>query len=95
MTKSLKNAGGIVVKDLTPFFSEHTLNAICGVLSTDTFEIYMIILSYDTFTNAFAETAMGTSLRGLGDFQQQYREAVYQMGELLAYRLMRQWLHSD
>ncbi|XP_024893144.1 cytochrome P450 4C1-like isoform X1 [Temnothorax curvispinosus] len=29
MTKSLKNAGGTVVKDLVPFFSEHTLNAIC------------------------------------------------------------------
>ncbi|XP_071571012.1 cytochrome P450 4C1-like isoform X1 [Temnothorax nylanderi] len=70
MTKSLKNAGDTVVKDLVPFFSEHTLNAIC-------------------------ETAMGTSLRGLGDFQQQYREAVHQMGELLIYRLCRQWLHSD
>ncbi|XP_071571005.1 cytochrome P450 4C1-like isoform X2 [Temnothorax nylanderi] len=70
MTKSLKNAGGTVVKDLVPFFSEYTLNAIC-------------------------ETAMGTSLRGLGDFQQQYREAVHQMGELLTYRVMRQWLHSD
>ncbi|XP_071570996.1 cytochrome P450 4C1-like isoform X2 [Temnothorax nylanderi] len=70
MTKSLKNAGSTVVKDLVPFFSEHTLNAIC-------------------------ETAMGTSLWGLGDFQQQYREAVHQMGEFLAYRLFRQWLHSD
>ncbi|XP_024892876.1 cytochrome P450 4C1-like isoform X2 [Temnothorax curvispinosus] len=70
MTKSLKNAGGTVMKDLVPFFSEHTLNAIC-------------------------ETAMGTSLRGLGDFQQQYREAVHRMGELLVYRVMRQWLHID
>ncbi|XP_071582126.1 cytochrome P450 4C1-like isoform X1 [Temnothorax nylanderi] len=70
MTKSLKNAGDTVVKDLVPFFSEHTLNAIC-------------------------ETAMGTSLRGLGDFQQQYREAVHRMGEFLAYRIMRQWLHID
>ncbi|TGZ38590.1 hypothetical protein DBV15_11251, partial [Temnothorax longispinosus] len=61
MTKSLKNAGDTVVKDLVPFFSAHTLNAIC-------------------------ETAMGTSLRGLGDFQQQYREAVHRMGELLIYR---------
>ncbi|XP_071579785.1 cytochrome P450 4c21-like isoform X3 [Temnothorax nylanderi] len=41
MTKSLKNAESTVVKDLMPFFSKHTLNAIC-------------------------ETAMGTSLRGLG-----------------------------
>ncbi|XP_036145805.1 cytochrome P450 4C1 [Monomorium pharaonis] len=29
MTRSLKNAGGIVTKDLEPFISEHTLNAIC------------------------------------------------------------------
>ncbi|XP_071578167.1 cytochrome P450 4C1-like isoform X4 [Temnothorax nylanderi] len=41
------------------------------------------------------ETAMGTSLRGLGDFQQQYREAVHRMGELLIYRAFRQWLRSD
>ncbi|XP_024878116.1 cytochrome P450 4C1-like isoform X2 [Temnothorax curvispinosus] len=38
---------------------------------------------------------MGTSLRGLGGFQQQYREAVHRMGEFLAYRVMRQWLRSD
>ena len=30
MTKSLKNVGGTAVKDLIPFISEHTLNAICG-----------------------------------------------------------------
>ncbi|XP_011701315.1 PREDICTED: cytochrome P450 4C1-like [Wasmannia auropunctata] len=29
MTKSLKNTEGIVVKDLIPFVSKHTLNAIC------------------------------------------------------------------
>ncbi|XP_025266468.1 cytochrome P450 4C1-like isoform X1 [Camponotus floridanus] len=29
MTKSLKDVGGTVVKDLLPFVSEHTLNAIC------------------------------------------------------------------
>ncbi|XP_070155094.1 cytochrome P450 4C1-like [Polyergus mexicanus] len=29
MTKSLKDVGGTVVKDLVPFISEHTLNAIC------------------------------------------------------------------
>ncbi|XP_024877883.1 cytochrome P450 4C1-like isoform X2 [Temnothorax curvispinosus] len=32
MTKSLKNAGDTVVKDLVPFFSAHTLNAICGIM---------------------------------------------------------------
>ncbi|XP_070161591.1 cytochrome P450 4C1-like [Polyergus mexicanus] len=29
MAKSLKDVGGTVVKDLVPFISEHTLNAIC------------------------------------------------------------------
>ena len=30
MTQSLKDSKGIVVKDLIPFISEYTLNAICG-----------------------------------------------------------------
>ncbi|XP_039306246.1 cytochrome P450 4C1 isoform X2 [Solenopsis invicta] len=29
MTRSLKNAGGTITKDLVPFISEYTLNAIC------------------------------------------------------------------
>lgn len=33
MTKSLKNEGGMIVKDLLPFISKHTLNAICGKIS--------------------------------------------------------------
>ncbi|XP_011873047.1 PREDICTED: cytochrome P450 4C1-like [Vollenhovia emeryi] len=61
MIKSLKSTEGAVVKDLMPFISEHTLNAIC-------------------------ETAMGTSLQGLGEFQQRYREAVHRIGELLVHR---------
>jgi len=32
MTKSLKNTGDPVVKDLVSFLSEHTLNAICGIV---------------------------------------------------------------
>ncbi|XP_070168058.1 cytochrome P450 4C1-like [Polyergus mexicanus] len=32
MTKSLKDVGGAVVKDLVPFISEHTLNAICETI---------------------------------------------------------------
>ncbi|KAL6262130.1 hypothetical protein P5V15_007230 [Pogonomyrmex californicus] len=70
MTKSLKDTGGTIVKDLLPFVSEYTLNAIC-------------------------ETAMGTSLQGLGAFQQRYRKAVQEMGEILIYRLMRQWLRNN
>ncbi|XP_011878432.1 PREDICTED: cytochrome P450 4C1-like [Vollenhovia emeryi] len=45
--------------------------------------------------NAICETAMGTPLQGLGAFQQEYRRAVHRMGELLTYRLFRQWLQND
>ncbi|XP_036144121.1 cytochrome P450 4C1-like isoform X2 [Monomorium pharaonis] len=70
MTKSLKNAGGVITIDLIPFLSEHTLNIIC-------------------------ETAMGTSLQGMGSVQQQYRKAVHRMGELFVYRILRPWLYND
>ena len=32
MTKTLKNTGGTVVKDLVPFISDHTLNVVCGII---------------------------------------------------------------
>jgi len=32
MTKSLKNTGGTLVKDVEPFISEYMLNAICGIV---------------------------------------------------------------
>jgi len=32
MTKSLKNTGGTLVKDVEPLISEYTLNAICGIV---------------------------------------------------------------
>jgi len=32
MTKSLESMGDSVIKDLVPFVSEHTLNAICGIV---------------------------------------------------------------
>ncbi|XP_076634520.1 uncharacterized protein LOC143348322 [Colletes latitarsis] len=69
MTDLLKNEGGAVVKNLMPFYSEHTLNVIC-------------------------ETAMGTSLKDKGSFQHKYRKAVYDMGKVIVYRLIRPWVHS-
>ncbi|XP_036142988.1 cytochrome P450 4C1 isoform X2 [Monomorium pharaonis] len=41
------------------------------------------------------ETAMGTSLQGMGAFQQQYRKAVHRMGEICVYRFFRPWLYAD
>ncbi|KAL6418334.1 hypothetical protein ACFW04_012208 [Cataglyphis niger] len=70
MTESLKDVGGTVVKDLIPFITEHTLNAIC-------------------------ETAMGISLQKYGEFQQQYRNAIHDIIELLIYRLFKPWYYSD
>ncbi|XP_025264314.1 cytochrome P450 4C1 isoform X2 [Camponotus floridanus] len=70
MTKSLMDVGETVVKDLLPFISERTLNAIC-------------------------ETAMGVSLRTIGEFQQQYRNAVHDMIKLIFYRAFRPWFHND
>jgi len=43
MTKSLMDVGGTVVKDLLPFISEHTLNAICGKVSVK-FSFYMLCI---------------------------------------------------
>ncbi|XP_018406593.1 PREDICTED: cytochrome P450 4C1-like, partial [Cyphomyrmex costatus] len=70
MTKSLKDTGDTVIKDLVPFISEHTLNTLC-------------------------ETAMGISLKEMGSFQQQYRDAVHKMCQILIYRLTREWLRND
>ncbi|EGI58146.1 Cytochrome P450 4C1 [Acromyrmex echinatior] len=70
MTKSLKNIGGTVVKDLVPFISEHTLNALC-------------------------ETTMGISLKKMNLYQQEYRDAIYKMNQIIIYRVMRLWLKND
>ncbi|XP_072761637.1 cytochrome P450 4C1-like isoform X1 [Anoplolepis gracilipes] len=70
VTKSLKDAGGIVVKDLSSFVSEHTLNAIC-------------------------ETAMGISLQNLDESQQQYRNAINDIIQLIVYRAFRPWFYND
>ncbi|KAL6420182.1 hypothetical protein ACFW04_012265 [Cataglyphis niger] len=61
MAESLKDVGGTVVKDLIPFITEHTLNAIC-------------------------ETAMGISLQKYGEVQQQYRNAIHDIIQLIVYR---------
>ncbi|XP_070167211.1 cytochrome P450 4C1-like [Polyergus mexicanus] len=70
MAKSLKDVEGIVVKDLAPFISKHTLNAIC-------------------------ETAMGISLQNLDEFQQQYRNAIHDIIELVFYRGFRPWFYNN
>jgi len=40
-----------------------------------------------TLVNVFTETAMGTSLQEeMGEFQQQYRDAIHEMGKIIVYR---------
>ncbi|XP_011878425.1 PREDICTED: cytochrome P450 4C1-like [Vollenhovia emeryi] len=51
----------------------------------------MLFISSHTL-NAICETAMGTSLNKMGEFQKQYRQAVHDMGKIIIYRLMRPWL---
>jgi len=49
-------------------------------------DVLRIQYYHDTLTNAFTETAMGTSLHNLGEFQQQYQKAIDRMNELFVYR---------
>ncbi|XP_072766428.1 cytochrome P450 4C1-like isoform X3 [Anoplolepis gracilipes] len=41
------------------------------------------------------ETAMGTSLQSMNIFQKQYRDAVYDMINIIAYRIVRPWLKNE
>ncbi|XP_011630919.2 cytochrome P450 4C1-like, partial [Pogonomyrmex barbatus] len=45
--------------------------------------------------NALCVTAMGISLQKLDSFQQEYRNAIHQISELLTYRVVRIWLYND
>ncbi|CAL7940665.1 unnamed protein product [Xylocopa violacea] len=45
--------------------------------------------------NIICETAMGISLKDKGEFQQKYRRAVANMGQLLVYRLLRPWYYYN
>ncbi|KAG5318678.1 MTND dioxygenase, partial [Pseudoatta argentina] len=40
-------------------------------------------------------TAMGTSLKDLGELQQQYLKAIHRIGELFVYRIKRPWMHFN
>ncbi|KAL6416388.1 hypothetical protein ACFW04_013528 [Cataglyphis niger] len=41
------------------------------------------------------ETAMGISLQKYGEFQQQYRNSIHDIIELMRYRLFKPWFHND
>lgn len=39
-----------------------------------------------TSTSSFVETSMGTSLKDIGRFEQEYRQSVYDMGKIVVNR---------
>ncbi|XP_018394023.1 PREDICTED: cytochrome P450 4C1-like isoform X2 [Cyphomyrmex costatus] len=95
-------------KTLTPTFHFNILQQFVDVFvqegenmtkflknSKDTVVNDVISFVSEYTLNAICETAMGTSLRDHGDFQQQYREATFRMTEIITYRISRPWLYSD
>ncbi|XP_039312577.1 cytochrome P450 4C1 isoform X1 [Solenopsis invicta] len=54
----------------------------------------MFLVSKHTL-NSICETAMGTSLHEMGEFQHQYCEAVHEVGKIIIYRAMRPWLFPN
>ncbi|KYN01906.1 Cytochrome P450 4C1, partial [Cyphomyrmex costatus] len=86
-------------KTLTPTFHFNILQQFVDVFvqegenmtkflknSKDTVVNDVISFVSEYTLNAICETAMGTSLRDHGDFQQQYREATFRMTEIITYR---------
>nr|XP_050855942.1 cytochrome P450 4C1-like [Vespula vulgaris] len=45
--------------------------------------------------NAICETAMGTPLKGMGEFEAKYRDAVHAYGKIVMHKLTRPWYHFD
>ncbi|XP_026829047.1 cytochrome P450 4C1-like isoform X2 [Ooceraea biroi] len=96
-------------KILTPAFHFHILKRFFDILieesnnmakslkdiKNSTVEDLESFISRHTL-NIISETSMGTSLRNLDELeQQQYREAVYELGDILFYRVFRPWYYSD
>ncbi|XP_012064324.1 PREDICTED: cytochrome P450 4d2-like [Atta cephalotes] len=53
----------------------------------------MFLVSHHTM-NAIVETAMGTSLQEMDEFQQ-YHQAIHDMGKIVIYRVLKPWLASN
>ncbi|KAF7390697.1 hypothetical protein HZH66_009177 [Vespula vulgaris] len=45
--------------------------------------------------NAICETAMGTPLKGMGELETKYRDAVHAYGKIVMHKLTRPWYHFD
>ncbi|KAL6262133.1 hypothetical protein P5V15_007232 [Pogonomyrmex californicus] len=86
----------IILKQFVNVFVEESNRMIRSLKNTNTLIIDDLrnFISQHTL-NAICETAMGISLENMGEFQQQYRKVVHEMGDILIYRIMRPWLHLD
>lgn len=93
-------------KILTPAFHFHVLQQFVEVFIEESVRMKdsllkeggptvkdLLPLVSEHTLNAICETAMGTSLQGMGEFQERYRKAVYDMASTLVYRLVRPWLY--
>ncbi|KAL6259145.1 hypothetical protein P5V15_009067 [Pogonomyrmex californicus] len=54
----------------------------------------VFFISHHTL-NAICETTMGTSLHEMGEFEEQYRQSINDLGKILFNRLFKPWLASD
>ncbi|CAL1686784.1 unnamed protein product [Lasius platythorax] len=66
------------------------LNNIEGSIVKD----LVLLISQHTL-NAICETSMGVSLENMSEYEQQYRQAVHEMGEIFIYKFLRPWFYSD
>ncbi|XP_011883813.1 PREDICTED: cytochrome P450 4C1-like [Vollenhovia emeryi] len=76
-----------ILKQFTEILIEEAENMAKSMKDTGGTVVKDLLPLFSEHTlNAICETAMGTSLKSLGEFQQQYRQAVHRMGELFVYR---------
>ncbi|XP_020295585.1 cytochrome P450 4C1-like [Pseudomyrmex gracilis] len=70
------------------------VNDILTKIKDSTVTDLMSFVSHHTL-NAICETSMGISLETMGESQEQYRQAIHDMGTILLYRTWRPWFRSD
>ncbi|XP_011637635.1 cytochrome P450 4C1-like isoform X1 [Pogonomyrmex barbatus] len=93
---------------LTPTFHFNILNQFVEVLIEEgnnvtqslknikesTVDDLASFISHHTL-NAICEITMGISLREIGEFEEQYRQAIHEIEEISFYRLLRPWLYFN
>ncbi|XP_031850007.2 cytochrome P450 4C1 [Nomia melanderi] len=85
-----------VLQQFTDIFIEES-ESMCISLRKEGGPVIKNLLSLisEHTLNVICDTAMGTSLKDKGPFQEKYRNAVYEMGRTLVYRFIRPWFFYD